>query len=149
MNTLPQRPPSPPDSDKASCLTTDTRNPTVAKVVDGQIIRQNEYFIPHDGIDGDVLAAELPLYLGNDASQRPGAYEDEQTGRLVQGYFITAYRNLTTAMLDDIKADSAQRLEELNGPRGLKSSQHTDLAAAQKIQQWRELTPPGGSMHEA
>ncbi|KAG8162838.1 hypothetical protein KVR01_007316 [Diaporthe batatas] len=140
MNTLPQRPPSPPDSEKASCLTTDTRGSTVARVVGGRLIRQNEYFIPHDGINGDILAAELPFYLGNDASQRPGAYEDEQTGRLIQGYYITAYRNLTAAMMADIKADSAKREEERARPQ-------TDCTTDQKIQQWRDgLHPPGGSI---
>jgi hypothetical protein len=103
-------PPSPPDSEKASWLTTDPKpSRHVTKVLDGILVRQNEYFIPGAGIDSQVLAEELPRYLGNGASQRPGTYEDRETGHVVQGYYIMAYRGLTTAMLVDIKADSVKR----------------------------------------
>lgn len=81
-------------------------------VIGGRLIRQQEFFIPGDGINGGVLAEELPLYLGNNASQRPGTCGDKESGHLVQGYFITAYRALTTAMLVDIKANSAKREQE-------------------------------------
>ncbi|KAK8877091.1 hypothetical protein PGQ11_002037 [Apiospora arundinis] len=70
--------------------------------------RQNEYFVPRDGIDREVITADVCRYLGNDALVRPGVYESPQTGQVVQGYFITAYRNLTTAMIEDLKADSAR-----------------------------------------
>ncbi|KAK7946129.1 uncharacterized protein PG986_010450 [Apiospora aurea] len=70
--------------------------------------RQNEYFVPRDGIDREVITADICRYLGNDALVRPGVYESPQTGQVVQGYFITAYRNLTTAMIEDLKADSAR-----------------------------------------
>lgn len=121
----------------------------MAKVVGGRLIRQNEYFIPYDGIDGEVLAAELPLYLGNDATQRPGAYEDEQTGRLIQGYYITAYRNLTTAMLVDIRADSARRAQDRVLIKNFAQQKQMDCTTTERVQQWRDLTPPGGSTHEA
>jgi hypothetical protein len=150
MNMLPhtcQPPPSPPDSDKSSWLATDSRLSHAAKVIDGRLIRQNEYFIPGNDIDGGVLAAELPLYLGNDASQRQGTCEDRETGRLVHGYFITAYRALTTAMLDDIKADSARREQEM--AQNQRTASHTDCTTDQKMQQWRDvLTPPSGSIYE-
>lgn len=68
--------------------------------------RQNEYFVPRDGIDREVITADICRYLGNDALVRPGVYES-QNG-VVQGYYITAYRNLTTAMIEDLKADSAR-----------------------------------------
>lgn len=89
--------------------------------------RQNEYFVPRDGIDREVITADICRYLGNDALVRPGTYEvrnfphvpsascnidigrslavvlmlfsllqNPQTGQLIQGYFINAYRNLTT-----------------------------------------------------
>ncbi|KAK8074263.1 hypothetical protein PG994_005162, partial [Apiospora phragmitis] len=77
-----------------------------------------------DGIDREVITADICRYLGNDALVRPGVYEvlplrvsqslvsiadmSPQTGQVVQGYFITAYRNLTTAMIEDLKADSAR-----------------------------------------
>lgn len=68
--------------------------------------RTNEYFVPMDGIDREVITADICRYLGNDALVRPGKYENPQTRQVQQGYFITAYRNLTTAMIADLKADS-------------------------------------------
>jgi len=68
--------------------------------------RTNEYFVPKDGIDREVITADICRYLGNDALVRPGNYENPQTRQIQQGYFITAYRNLTTAMIADLKADS-------------------------------------------
>ncbi|KAF4582974.1 transcription factor RfeG [Ophiocordyceps camponoti-floridani] len=70
--------------------------------------RQNEYFVPRDGIDREVISADICRYLGNDALVRPGQYDNPQTGQTVHGYYITAYRNLTTAMIEDLKADSAR-----------------------------------------
>ncbi|KAJ4147350.1 hypothetical protein LMH87_001880 [Akanthomyces muscarius] len=70
--------------------------------------RMNEYFVPRDGIDREVISADICRYLGNDALVRPGHYENPQSGQTVQGYYITAYRNLTTAMIEDLKADSAR-----------------------------------------
>ncbi|KAJ9160857.1 hypothetical protein NKR19_g2882 [Coniochaeta hoffmannii] len=69
--------------------------------------RQNEYFVPRDGIDREVITADICRYLGNDALVRPGTYEHPD-GRVTQGYYITAYRNLTSAMIQDLKADSAR-----------------------------------------
>lgn len=150
MNMLPQSyqpPPSPPDSDKSGWLPTDPKPSHVSTVIGGRLIRQNEFFIPGDGIDGGVLAEELPLYLGNDASQRPGTCNDKETGRLVQGYFITAYRALTTAMLVDIKADSARRQQ--GRAQFQRATNHTDCTTDQKIQKWRDaFTPPCGPIYE-
>lgn len=64
--------------------------------------RQNEYFIPGDGISREVIQADICRYLGNDALVRPGNH----SGR--QGFFIRAYRNLTSEMIADLKADSAR-----------------------------------------
>ncbi|KAJ0416249.1 hypothetical protein BJY00DRAFT_235339 [Aspergillus carlsbadensis] len=64
--------------------------------------RQNEYFIPGDGISREVIQADICRYLGNDALVRPGNHN----GR--QGFFIRAYRNLTSEMITDLKADSAR-----------------------------------------
>lgn len=77
-----------------------------------QIPRQNEYFLPRDGIDREVIQADICRYLGNDALVRPGTYENPQTGQTSHGYYITAYRNLTSAMIDDLKADSARWEQE-------------------------------------
>ncbi|KAJ5992452.1 hypothetical protein N7451_008176 [Penicillium sp. IBT 35674x] len=80
--------------------------------------RQNEYFIPGDGISREVIQADICRYLGNDALVRPGNHE----GR--PGFFIRAYRNLTSEMIADLKADSARweadvsRRADLGYPRG-------------------------------
>jgi hypothetical protein len=37
--------------------------------------RMNEYFLPRDGIDREVIQADICRYLGNDALVRPGTYE--------------------------------------------------------------------------
>jgi len=37
--------------------------------------RQNEYFIPGDGIMREVIQADICRYLGNDALVRPGNYQ--------------------------------------------------------------------------
>lgn len=37
--------------------------------------RTNEYFVPGDGIDREVITADICRYLGNDALVRPGNYE--------------------------------------------------------------------------
>ncbi|KAK4153705.1 hypothetical protein C8A00DRAFT_15087 [Chaetomidium leptoderma] len=73
--------------------------------------RQNEYFVPRDGIDREVITSDICRYLGNDALVRPGTY-DSPDGRATQGYFITAYRNLTSAMIQDLKSDSARWEQE-------------------------------------
>ena len=39
--------------------------------------RQNEYFVPRDGIDREVITTEICSYLGDDALVRPGTYLDE------------------------------------------------------------------------
>jgi hypothetical protein len=36
--------------------------------------RQNEYFVPRDGIDREVITADICRYLGNDALVRPGTH---------------------------------------------------------------------------
>ncbi|KAI0476421.1 hypothetical protein GGR56DRAFT_469617 [Xylariaceae sp. FL0804] len=85
--------------------------------------RQNEYFVPRDGIDREVITADICRYLGNDALVRPGNYESPQTGA-IQGYFINAYRNLTSAMIEDLKADSARWEQE----RRAQSASRTNTA---------------------
>ncbi|KAI8954721.1 von Willebrand factor type A domain-containing protein [Xylaria longipes] len=72
--------------------------------------RWNEYFIPREGIDREVIVADIKRYLGNDASVRPGVFGD------IQGFYIRAYRNLTTAMIEDLKCDSAKWDQERRQP---------------------------------
>lgn len=49
-----------------------SRNPPPAS---SSTTRQNEYFVPRDGIDREVISADICRYLGNDALVRPGHYE--------------------------------------------------------------------------
>jgi hypothetical protein len=42
-------------------------------------VRSNEYFVPKDGIDREVITADICRYLGNDALVRPGTYEVRRT----------------------------------------------------------------------
>jgi hypothetical protein len=37
--------------------------------------RTNEYFVSNQGIDREVITADICRYLGNDALVRPGTYE--------------------------------------------------------------------------
>ncbi|KAH8751608.1 hypothetical protein F5883DRAFT_207735 [Diaporthe sp. PMI_573] len=90
--------------------------------------RQNEYFIPRDGIDREVITADICRYLGNDALVRPGTYEDKKSGRVIQGYFVTAYRNLTSAMITDLKADSARWEQERRNHSGGTLTSHDSSA---------------------
>ena len=69
-------------------------------------VKANEYFISRTGIDREVITADITRYLGEDALVRPGTYEVPDTRQIVTGYFITAYRSLTTTMIADLKADS-------------------------------------------
>ncbi len=39
------------------------------------LLRINEYFVPREGIDRDVISADICLYLGNNALVRPGSHE--------------------------------------------------------------------------
>ena len=45
---------------------------------------RNEYFVPGDGLDREVITAELYRYLENDALVRVGSYRDV-------GYFNVYY----------------------------------------------------------
>ncbi|CAD0045300.1 unnamed protein product [Aureobasidium pullulans] len=54
----------------------------------GSILRN--WFVPKDGINRQVISADIQKYLGNDATVRPG--KDK-------GYWIKAYRNLTSVRL--------------------------------------------------
>lgn len=81
----------------------------------GEMMRQ--WFINGEGIDRHVISADIQRYLGNDATVRPGVGSGEFQG--VQGYWIKAYRNLTSAMISDLRADSARwRQERATGTRG-------------------------------
>lgn len=79
--------------------------------------RMNEYFVAKDGIDREVITADVCRYLGNDALVRPGVIDvsfatsepivpsrgpnfpqNPQTGQRQEGFLIRAYRNLTSVI---------------------------------------------------
>jgi len=49
--------------------------PSRAPAVPQGANRTHEYFVPKDGIDREVITADICRYLGNDALVRPGNYE--------------------------------------------------------------------------
>lgn len=106
--------------------------------VQSRLNRLNEYFVPRDGIDREVIAADITRYLGNDALVRPGTFENKEDGCAMQGYFITSYRNLTSEMIADLKADSARwEQERRNDNSGM--SQH-DARTGQDYASFRHET---------
>lgn len=66
------------------------------------------YFVVKDGIDREVITADICRYLGNDAMVRPGTFTDPSTRQVLHGYHITAYGALTSAMIQALKEDSAR-----------------------------------------
>ncbi|KAF2747237.1 hypothetical protein M011DRAFT_402897 [Sporormia fimetaria CBS 119925] len=69
--------------------------------------RQNKWFVLGEGIAREVISADIQRYLGNDALVKPGVNDKGQPG-----YWITAYRTLTTQMIQDLKSDSRRWQEE-------------------------------------
>jgi len=70
--------------------------------------QRGQFVLEAEGIDRDVITTDICRYLGNDALVRPGKVVDPETGKSTDVYFITAYRNLTSYMIHDLKVDSAQ-----------------------------------------
>ncbi|KAF1973868.1 hypothetical protein BU23DRAFT_580091 [Bimuria novae-zelandiae CBS 107.79] len=66
--------------------------------------RKNQWFVLGDGIAREVITADIQRYLGPDALVKPGLGTGEYEGR--QGYWITAYRTLTSQMIQDLRSDS-------------------------------------------
>lgn len=63
--------------------------------------RKVTFFVPGTGIDREVISTDICRYLGNDATARPGEYTDTKTGETTRGFYVTAYRALTTVGLFD------------------------------------------------
>ncbi|KAH8594058.1 hypothetical protein B0O99DRAFT_688084 [Bisporella sp. PMI_857] len=107
----------------------------------GQQERQftREFFIPGEGIDRQVITADICRYLGNDARVKPYTYTDPRTGVRTDGYTVTAYRNLTTAMITDLKADSARWAAE----RSQNRAQPQNVGYTQSsTHAWRQTSGP-------
>lgn len=78
--------------------------------------RKITFFVPGGGIDREVISTDICRYLGNDATVKPGAHtvcnkavvvytvtitnvlsmQDTETGGVTNGFYVTAYRALTT-----------------------------------------------------
>ncbi|GAB7351638.1 hypothetical protein MBLNU459_g2245t2 [Dothideomycetes sp. NU459] len=88
------------------------------------------WFVPGDGITRQVISADIQKYLGNDATIRPG--KTEVNGKEVDGYWIKAYRNLTTEMINDLRiASQTWEQEQRSGRRGVKyEDSHTYRTSA-------------------
>ncbi|CAD0112880.1 unnamed protein product [Aureobasidium uvarum] len=69
------------------------------------------WFVPKDGINRQVISADIQKYLGNDATVRPG--KDKE------GYWIKAYRNLTSMINDLRMASTKWEQEQRSGRRGM------------------------------
>lgn len=82
--------------------------------------RAHQWFVLADGIAHEVITADITRYLGPDALVRPGKGTGEHTGQ--DGYWIIAYRNLTSQMIQDLKMDSLRWQQE----RGLEIRQPRD-----------------------
>ncbi|TVY47295.1 hypothetical protein LOCC1_G002860 [Lachnellula occidentalis] len=102
--------------------------------------RTNEYFIPENGINRDVITADINRYLGNDAQVRPGIHETAETGQVHRGYYITAYRPLTAAMIEDLEADSARWEQEGQGTASKEQSHNVAPATSALSSQYQHPT---------
>lgn len=60
------------EGSNASCT---TNQPPMPRPIEKPKDRQNEYFLPRNGIEREVISADITHYLGNDALVRPGMYE--------------------------------------------------------------------------
>ncbi|OAG02985.1 uncharacterized protein CC84DRAFT_939102 [Paraphaeosphaeria sporulosa] len=79
--------------------------------------RMNQWFVPGEGIAREVITADIQRYLGPDALVRPGTGTGEyEQGR--SGYWITAYRTLTSQMIQDLRSDSQRWQAEKDRGRG-------------------------------
>lgn len=80
--------------------------------------RQNQWFLPGDGIAREVITTDINRYLGPDALVRPGIGTGEFQGQ--HGYWITAYRMLSLPMIKDLKADTLNWQREMEDDEGQK-----------------------------
>jgi hypothetical protein len=74
--------------------------------------RANQWFLPGNGIAREVITADIQRYLGPNAGVRPGQHEGQS------GYWITAYRDLTSQEIGDLRMDSQRWQQESTGRGG-------------------------------
>ncbi|KAJ4401323.1 hypothetical protein N0V91_007987 [Didymella pomorum] len=99
--------------------------------------RANQWFVLGDGIAREVITADIQRYLGPDALVRPGTGSGEYQGQ--PGYWITAYRTLTSQMIQDLKMDSQRWQQERQPGEGRGAYQDSRTHAAR--QHWGPSKP--------
>jgi len=93
--------------------------------------RANQWFVPGDGIAREVITADIQRYLGPDALVRPGVGTGEYQGQ--PGYWITAYRTLTSQMIQDLKMDSQRWQQERQPGEAGRGGSHSPYVRDTKV----------------
>ncbi|KAF1945714.1 hypothetical protein EJ02DRAFT_36992 [Clathrospora elynae] len=93
--------------------------------------RANQWFVQGDGIAREVITADIQRYLGPDALVRPGVGTGEYQGQ--PGYWITAYRTLTSQMIQDLKMDSQRWQQERQPGEAGRGGSHSPQVRTTKV----------------
>lgn len=101
--------------------------------------RANQWFVPGDGIAREVITADIQRYLGPDALVRPGVGTGEYQGQ--PGYWITAYRTLTSQMIQDLKMDSQRWQQERQPGEAGRGVAYQDSRTHAARQHWGPSKP--------
>ncbi|KAH8712281.1 hypothetical protein GQ44DRAFT_811527 [Phaeosphaeriaceae sp. PMI808] len=101
--------------------------------------RANQWFVPGDGIAREVITADIQRYLGPDALVRPGVGTGEYQGQA--GYWITAYRTLTSQMIQDLKLDSQRWQQERQPGEAGRGVAYQDSRTHAARQHWGPSKP--------
>jgi len=101
--------------------------------------RANQWFVPGDGIAREVITADIQRYLGPDALVRPGTGTGEYQGQ--PGYWITAYRTLTSQMIQDLKMDSQRWQQERQPGEAGRGVAYQDSRTHAARQHWGPSKP--------
>lgn len=101
--------------------------------------RANQWFVPGDGIAREVITADIQRYLGPDALVRPGVGTGEYQGQ--PGYWITAYRTLTSQMIQDLKMDSQRWQQERQPGEAGRGVAYQDSRTHAARQHWGPTKP--------
>ncbi|KIW75879.1 hypothetical protein Z517_10624 [Fonsecaea pedrosoi CBS 271.37] len=122
-------------------------------------LQLSEFWCPGEGIEREVIQHEICKFLGQDATCRPGV---DNRGR--SGYWVRAYRALTTAMEQSLRDESERWLREKDRrrrqgeTRGMgrttppaieskaRAGSYADLADSQERTQDRRRFPQPGDM---
>lgn len=108
--------------------------------------RANQWFVPGEGIAREVITADIQRYLGPDALVRPGTGTGEYQGQ--PGYWITAYRTLTSQMIQDLKMDSQRWQQERQPGETGRGVAYQDSRTHAARQHWGPTKPyDHGSSH--